>query len=274
MRVRAGISPADAARGVDHDVSWISRVERVETRPHPNDVRALLTLYGNLEPAAVDAVVAVARQAKQRGWWYRYQDVLPDWFGHYIGLETDASMIRTFEAQVIPGLLQTADYARAAIMSTAAPDPMDSVERQVSLRIDRQILLDADDPPHLRVVLDEAALRRPIGGPKVMRAQVEHLVRMAERPNIQIQVMPLAAGVHAGLDGSFVILDFAPPPEHYPTAAEDRIVYVDSLLSALYLEHPGDVAAYAAVFEQIRAEALAPDESCGLMRTIAADMSF
>lgn len=273
MRTRAGISPADAARGVDHDVSWISRIERVENRPHPNDVRALLTLYGNLEPAAIDAVVQVARQARQRGWWYRYTDMLPDWFSQYIGLETDAVAIRTFEAQVVPGLLQTADYARAAIMSTAAPGPMDSIDRQVSLRIDRQVLLDAEDPPQLRVVLDEAALRRPIGGPKVMAEQVEHLAVMAQRPNIQIQVLPLAAGVHAGLDGSFVILDFAPPPEHYPTAAEDRIIYVDSLLSALYLEQPREVAAYTTVWEQIRAEALAPEDSCSLMRTIAADMS-
>ncbi|HEY9392132.1 MAG TPA: helix-turn-helix transcriptional regulator [Mycobacteriales bacterium] len=273
MRERAGMSAADAARGVDHDASWISRIERVENRPHPNDVRALLTLYGNLSTEAIDAVVAVARQARQRGWWYRYSDVMPDWFGHYIGLETDAAMIRTFEAQVVPGLLQTADYARATILSTAAPDPVDRVEQRVCLRIERQALLDADDPPHLRVVLDEAALRRPIGGPKVMGAQIEHLVVMAARPNIQIQVLPTAAGIHAGMDGSFVLLDFSPPPAHYPGAAEDRLVYIDTLLSAIYLEEPGEVAAYAAVFEQLRAEALPPEDSCHLMRTIAADMS-
>lgn len=273
MRTRAGISPADAARGVDHDVSWISRIERVENRPHPNDVRALLTLYGNLEPAAIDAVVQVARQARQRGWWYRYTDMLPDWFSQYIGLETDASVIRTFETQAIPGLLQIEDYARATILAGTMPGPLDQIDRQVALRVDRQELLSADDPPHLRVVLDEAALRRPIGGREVMRAQVEHLLTMAERPNIQVQVLPLASGAHAGLNGSFVILDFPPPPAHYPGAAEDRIIYVDTLLSALYLEEPKEIAAYAAVFEQLRAQALPLPESRDLIRTIAADMS-
>lgn len=274
MRERCGMSAADAARGIDHDASWLSRVERLETRPHPNDVRALLTLYGTLEPAAIEAVVTVARQAKQRGWWYRYSEVMPDWFSNYLGLETDASVIRTFEAQVVPGLLQTADYATATIMAAPTPGPLHRVEQQVALRIDRQSLLDVDDPPHLRVVLDEAALRRPIGGPKVMAGQVDHLVRMTRRPNIQVQVLPYGTGPHAGLDGSFVILDFPPPPAHYPSEAEDRIVYVDTLLSALYLEQPAEIAAYAAVFEQIRAEALPPEESRELMQSIAIELAF
>ena len=273
MRTRAGMSAPDAAHGVDHDASWLSRVERVETRPHPNDVRALLTLYGNLSPEAIEAVVAVARQAKQKGWWYKYSDAMPEWFGNYIGLETDAAMIRTYEVQAIPGLLQTEEYARATIMAGATPGPPALIDKQVALRVDRQTLLNSDEPPQIRVVLDEAVLRRPVGGHKVMGAQIEHLVVLAARPNVQVQVLPLAAGVHAGLNGSFVILDFAPPPVHYPSAAEDRLVYIDTLLSAIYLEEPGEVAAYAAVFEQLRAEALPPEDSCHLMRTIAADMS-
>lgn len=271
FRERAGISMVEAAKKIDHDGSWLSRVERLETRPHPNDVRALLGMYG-LDERAIEAVVTVARQAKQRGWWYRYSPLLPEWFDTYIGLETDASFIRTFEPQLIPGLLQTEAYARAAMMAGSTPERPDRIDERVALRMERQALLTNEDPPQMRVVLDEGALRRCIGGRAVMHAQVEHLIKMSEQPNIQIQVLAFETGGHAGLDGAFVLLDFLPLPVDYPGAAEDKIVYVDTLLSALYLEGPAEVSAYAAAFEQLRADALEPQQSRELLDAIAASL--
>ncbi|MEQ4301642.1 helix-turn-helix transcriptional regulator [Plantactinospora sp. B6F1] len=270
LRERAGISSSEAARRVDHDASWLSRIETAEVRPHPNDVRALLTLYG-VEGDQAEAVITVARQAKQRGWWQRYSDVLPDWFAAYVGMESEASVIRTYECQMVPGLLQTEEYARAAFQGAPVPMQDGEVERQVSLRMERQAILTGDDPPMLRVVIDEGAARRMVGGPEVLQRQLNRLVEDSTRSNVHIQLLPYAAGV--GFDGSFVILDFPPMPAPYPDAAEDRMVYVDTLTGALYLEQPGEVTAYAAAHEQLQALALAPKPTRDTLRAIAADLS-
>ncbi|WP_230394324.1 helix-turn-helix domain-containing protein [Plantactinospora alkalitolerans] len=270
LRERAGITSAEAARGVDHDASWLSRIETAEVRPHPNDVRALLALYG-VKGDQAEAVITVARQAKQRGWWQRYSDVLPDWFAAYVGMESEASVIRTYECQMVPGLLQTEEYARAAFEGAPVPMRDGEVERQVSLRMERQAILTSEDPPMLRVVIDEGAARRMVGGPGVLQRQLNRLVEESTRSNVQIQLLPYSAGV--GFDGSFVILDFPPMPEPYPDAVEERVVYVDTLTGALYLEQPGEVAAYAAAHEQLQALALAPNPTRDTLRAVAADLS-
>ncbi len=255
---------------MDHDASWLSRIESAEVRPHPNDVRALLSLYGvDGEPA--EAVIAVARQAKQRGWWQRYTDVLPDWFSTYVGMESEASVIRTYECQMVPGLLQTEDYARAAFRGAPIPMRDDEVERQVALRMERQAVLTFDEPPLLRVVIDEGAVRRMVGGPAVMKEQISRLVQESNRSNVQILLLPYSAGV--GFDGSFVILDFPPLPAPYPDAAEDRMVYVDTLTGALYLERPAEVSAYSAAYEQLQALALGPKVTRDTLSTIVADLA-
>jgi len=255
---------------VDHDASWLSRIENSEVRPHPNDVRALLSLYG-VEGDPAEAVIAVARQAKQRGWWQRYTDVLPDWFTTYVGMESEASVIRTYECQMVPGLLQTEEYARAAFRGAPVPMRDDEVERQVALRMERQAILTSDEPPQFRVVVDEGAVRRLVGGPAVMKEQINRLIEESDRSNIQILLLPYSAGV--GFDGSFVILDFPPLPEPYPDAAEDRMVYVDTLTGALYLERPTEVAAYAAAHEQLQALALAPKATRDTLIQIATDLA-
>jgi hypothetical protein len=272
LREQSGLTVADASRQVDHDQSWLSRIENLEQGIHPNDARALLAVYG-VTGAAADAVVTVARQAKQRGWWAEYGAAMPDWFSSYVGLESDASAIRTFESQTVPGLLQTEDYARATIVASAARRRPEEVERRVALRIQRQELLTNDDPPQLRVVLDESVLHRVIGDRQVMRVQIEHLLQSSAEPHIQIQILPFDAGAHAGLNGAFVILDFPPFPEPYPTAADDRIVYIDSLTGAMYLEQPAQVAAYTAVFEQLCAEALSPERSRSLLHNVGKDLT-
>ncbi len=266
------MTASEAARLVDHDQSWLSRIENLESGIHPNDARALLSVYGVTGDAA-EAVVSVARQARQRGWWQTYSDAVPDWFSTFVGLESDASAIRTFEPQTVPGLLQTEDYARAAIMADAAPRQPKEIDRLVALRMDRQALLTSDDPPHFLAVLDEAVLRRVIGGRQVMRVQIERLLQAAEQTSIEIQILPFDAGAHAGLNGAFVILDFPPLPESYPGAANDKIVYTDYLLGSLYLEQPAEVAAYTAVFEQIRAEALSAERSRDLLHQIGKDLT-
>lgn len=270
LRERAGITAAEAAKRVDHDASWLSRIETAEVRPHPNDVRALLALYG-VEGDQAEAVIAVARQAKQRGWWQRYSDVLPEWFIAYVGMESEASVIRTYECQMVPGLLQTEEYARAAFKGGPIRIRDSEVERQVALRMERQIILTGEDPPQLRVVIDEGAARRMVGGPEVLRRQLDRLIEDSTRSNIQIQLLPYSAGV--GFDGSFVILDFPPIPEPYPDAAEDRMVYVDTLAGALYLDRPAEIAAYAAAHEQLQALALPPQTTRDTLRAIAADLT-
>lgn len=269
LRERNGKTVTEAARAVDHDQSWLSRIESLESGIHPNDCRALLALYG-VKGEAADAVVEMARQARQRGWWQRtYSDTLPDWFSKFVGLESDASAIRFFSAQTVPGLLQTEAYARAIIMAAATPRQPKEIDQIVALRMDRQALLTSDDPPQFRAVLDEGAVRRVIGGRQVMREQIERLLQATEQTHIEIQVLPFDVGAHGGLNGGFVILDFPPLAEPYPNqAADDRIVYIDTWRSSLYLEEPAEVAAYAAVFEQIRAEALSAERSRDLLREI------
>ena len=269
LREQAGLSASEAARRVDHDQSWLSRIETAEVRPHPNDVRALLNVYGVGHDQA-EAVIAVARQAKQRGWWQRYSDVLPEWFATYVGMESEASVIRTYQCQMIPGLMQTEEYARAAFRGAPVPMRDEEVERQVSLRMDRQAILDSDTPPMLRVVLDEGAVHRIVGGKATVRAQILRVVDLSERSHVHVQLLPYSAGV--GYDGSFVILDFPPMPAPYPDANEDRMVYVDTLTGALYLEQPSEIAAYLAAHEQLQALALAPDATRDTLRKIAEDL--
>jgi hypothetical protein len=270
LRDQSGLTAADAGRRVDHDASWLSRIEGAEVRPHPNDVRALLMLY-RVEGDEAEAVIEVARQAKHRGWWQQYSDILPGWFADYVGMESEASMLRIYECQMVHGLLQTEDYARAAFQGAPVPMKDGEVERQVALRLERQTILGSDEQPTLRVILDEGAVRRVVGGPEVLRAQIARLVEESTRSRVQIQLLPFDAG--SGFDGSFAILDFPPLPEPYPDAAEDRLVYVDTLTSSLYLERPAEVGAYAAAFEQLGALALSPSKSRDTLRRIAKDLA-
>lgn len=277
LREQAKLTVTEAAGRVDHDQSWLSRIEALESGIHPNDCRALLAVYGVTGEAA-DAVVELAREARRRGWWQKPRSdlKLPDWFSKFVGLESDASTIRTFEVSAVPGLLQTADYARAVIRAAATPLQPEQIDRQVELRMDRQALLTSDDPPQFRAVLDEGVLRRAIGGRRVMREQIERLLQASEETHIEIQVLPFDVGAHAGLNGSFVILDFAPPPDKYPKYSEqvdDRTVYIDNWLGSVHYEEPAEVASYTAVFEQIRAEALSMERSRDLLRQIGKDLT-
>ena len=214
----------------------------------------LLTLYGVTDEPTRSTLVTLTRQANTPGWWSKYGDIMADWFEAYLGLETAASVIRTFELQFVHGLFQTEDYARAVTMLGHTSAPADEIERRVSLRLKRQDLLNGPDPPQVWSVIDEGALRRPVGGAAVMRAQLDHLVEMAGLRHVTIQVMPFSRGGHAAAGGSFTVLRFSEPEV-------PDVVYIEQLTSALYLDKHEDVDHYLEVMNHLVTEALTPASS-------------
>jgi transcriptional regulator with XRE-family HTH domain len=237
----------------------ISRLETGQTRPRHGDVADLLDLYGITGPER-DALISLARQAKQRGWWTAYVDVFTD---SYVGFEDEAARICTWDPQLIHGLLQTEDYARAVITAGRMLSGS-ALERRIAARKIRQTLLDRDDAPELYAILDEAVLRRPIGGPSVMSSQLFALVEAARRPHVKIRVLPYAAGEHAGLDGRFTILGF-------PDPADPDVAYVEGTMGDVYLESSEETGQHRNRFEQISKSSLSPLESLRLITQAADD---
>jgi hypothetical protein len=225
------------------------------------DVADLLTLYGVTVEAERAALLTLARQASTPGWWHQFADVLPSWFQPYLGLEAAASLIRTYEVQFVPGVLQTADYARAVILLGHADSSEADINRRTELRQVRQQILRRPNPPQLWAVIDEAVLRRPMGGPDVMRAQIETLVEASKVPNIQLQIIPFNTGGHAAAGGPFAILRF-PEPEL------PDVVYVEQLTSAQYLDRREDVNHYAITMERVCVEAEPPYHTAGILEKI------
>ncbi len=251
FREAADITPDRAGYEIRASRSKISRMEHGRVGFKDRDVTDLLALYGVTDEDVRAGMLSLAREANAQGWWAQYGDILPDWFEAYLGLEAAASLIRTFEIQFVHGLFQTEAYARAVTMLGHGAAPVEEIDRRVSLRMERHALLTSPDPPRLWSVVDEAALRRPLGGQKVMRAQLTHLLEIAELPNVTLQVMPFRRGGHAGAGGSFTVLRFGEPdlPD---------VVYIEQLTSALYLERRTHVDHYMEVMKHLSAEALTP----------------
>ncbi|MEO3752162.1 helix-turn-helix transcriptional regulator [Streptomyces sp. B6B3] len=248
LRESRGITREAAGDAIRGSHAKISRLELGRVGSKERDIADLLTLYGVVDDEQREQFLALARQASTPGWWQKYSDVLPSWFETLIGLEEAASMIRTYEVQFIPGLLQTADYARACIRLGNPRASDRQVDRRVELRLERQKLLLKPHAPKLWAVVDEAALRRALGGPEAMRAQIRHLRELAERPNITLQVAPFRIGGLAAAGGPVTILRFMEPdlPD---------IVYLEQLNSALYLDKREDVEDYMAVMDSLCATA-------------------
>ncbi|MCA1835887.1 MAG: helix-turn-helix domain-containing protein, partial [Actinobacteria bacterium] len=211
LREARGITREAAGDVIRASSSKISRLELGRVASKERDVGDLLTLYGVTDSEERQTLLSLARQANTPGWWHEYGDVLPNWFETYLGLEQAASVIRAYEPQLVPGLLQTEDYARAIMRLRHAHVSASEVERRVALRMARQTFLSRPDAPELWVALDEAALRRPLGDQKFQRAQLMHLIEMAERPNITLQIVPFEAGGPAAAGGPFTILRFSEP---------------------------------------------------------------
>lgn len=239
---------------VDAQLDWssgkISRMERNEWKlPSVRDMEDLARLY-DVDDSIRQALAALARQARTRGWWVQHKDVLrgslPDW-------ESGASMIRTYEGMLVPGLMQAPDYA-AAILRSGRVLSDEEIRRRVDLRMQRQSILDQDDAPRLWAIIDEAALRKRIGDEKVMRGQIERLLTMAERPNVDLSVIRDDSGAHPALSESFVILD-------YPDPADLPLVYLETATEDLIIEDPEAIQHYVQMFGHTYNAGASPEES-------------
>ncbi|WP_300613901.1 helix-turn-helix transcriptional regulator [Trebonia sp.] len=261
LRESANISREDAGYHIRASGSKISRMELGRVSFKERDITDLLELYGVTDPVHREQLVQLTRDANAPAWWQRLQDVVPDWFAVYVGLEEAAQLIRVYEVQFVPGLLQTEDYARAVVLQGApGADPAD-VERRVALRMGRQKLLEKDDPPKLWAIVDEAALRRPMGGREVLVAQIERLMDAISDPNVTLQVMPFRYGGHAAEGGAFTIMRF-------PEADLPDMVYMEYLTGALYLDKPDEVERYAAVMERLSVAGTSPDRTREILTAI------
>jgi hypothetical protein len=265
LREKAGVTPDRAGYAIRASRSKISRMENGRVGFRERDVADLLTLYGITDEQLRTRMLSLARQANNPGWWSKYGDLLPDWFESYLGMEGAASVIRTFELQFVHGLFQTEAYARAVTLLGHKAAPAEEIDRRVSLRLKRQDVFTTPDPPRVWSVMDEAALRRPVGGRPVMRAQLDHLAEVASLPRVTIQAVPFSRGGHAAAGGSFTILRFA-------EAELPDIVYIEQLTSALYLDDREDVEHYMEVVNALSAQALTPAETARFLTEITREI--
>jgi transcriptional regulator with XRE-family HTH domain len=264
-REATGMSREEVSRQLEWSTSTVFRIETGRNRPQPGNVRALLELYGVTGPER-DGLIQLTRDARKPGWWHSFRDVLPNPYEVYIGLEAGAASIRNFEPVVVPGLLQTADYAREVFRNGPIELDPDDVERLVEVRLARQEILARDDRPRLWAVIDEAVIHRVVGSASAMSGQLRHLVDSAQQGKITIQVMSYRAGAHAGTTGPFVILDFE-------GLTDPTVVYVETLAGDIYLEERSDVNRYTLAFDRLVAAALHPDESVRLIEQAAHAMT-
>ncbi|WP_407938824.1 helix-turn-helix domain-containing protein [Micromonospora rubida] len=258
LRESVGVTREGAGWEIRASESKISRMELGRVGFKERDVADLLSLYGVTDSEEREALLKLARDANSPGWWHRYGDVLPSWFQSYLGLEAAAALIRSYEVQFVPGLLQTPEYARAVVLLGHRGAGADEIDRRVALRMQRQELLRRPQPPQLWAVVDEAALRRPIGGPEVMRGQFAALIEATRSPHVRLQIIPFDAGGHAAAGGAFTILRFG--DQDLPD-----IVYIEQLTSAIYLDKREDLDYYAAAMERLCVEAEPPERTPELL---------
>jgi transcriptional regulator with XRE-family HTH domain len=260
LRTAKGLSREQAGEAIRASEWKIHRLENGQVSFKERDIVDLLRLYGVTDADEVAAFVVLAREANTPGWWQRYGDVLPPWFRTYVDLESAASLIRTYEGQLVPGLLQTDDYIRA-VVHDASLEPSEDVGRRVRLRMARQTVLTREHPPRLWAVVDEAALRRPVGGREVMRGQLERLIAATKLPNVTLQILPFAGGAHPAMVGAFSILRFADP--ELPD-----VVYLEHLTNAVYLDKREEVERYLDVMELLCVASEPPARTVELLTRI------
>ncbi|MFF0744818.1 helix-turn-helix domain-containing protein [Streptomyces sp. NPDC004111] len=263
LRDRAGLTSPEVARRVGWHQSKVSRIETGRSGAKPEDVALLLAVYEVQDPQVRHLVQVLAEISGESGspWWNAYRGLLPAQYRDFISLESRACAARTLETTVVPGLLQTPGYARAVTRTVLPALPEDKLDDLVAVRLARQEVLRADEPLDLAVVLDEAVLHRTVGGERVMKEQLRHLLEVAELPHVRLQVLPFASGAHTGLTGAFVIFSF-------PNIADLDVVVIDHLMSSLYLERKEDLTEYSAAFQRIQAQALPHEDSLNLIAGI------
>lgn len=263
LREDAGLTLDEVGERLEWSGAKVSRIENARVSVRPRDVRDLLDAYGVTDETRRNNLLLLTREARQRGWWENYRGAVQPGAETFVGLEAEASALHAFDMQLANGLLQTEDYARAVFRAVWTSDNAEQVDRRVRLRMARQDLLTKEDPPQLWSVLDESVLRRRIGGPEVLQGQLRKLLAATEMPNVTLQVLPFAAGAHAGLDGAFMIAEFRPP--------DPDIVFVEYRTGTLYLDDEDQVRQYNRVFDRLQARAIDPDESVDLITKIAAE---
>ena len=261
LRTEQGLSREQAGEAIRASEWKIHRLENGQVSFKERDVVDLLRLYGVVDPGEVSALLTMAREANQPGWWDQYSDLLPQWFRAYVDLESAAAVIRIYEGQLVPGLLQTEDYMRAVVSGAYLGEAPEEVERRVALRVARQALLERPAAPRLWAVVDEAALRRPVGGREVMRAQLERLIEATKLPNVTLQVLSWSAGAHPAMTGAFSTLRFG--DQDLPD-----VVYVEHLTNALYLDRREDVNQYLHVMDTLSVRAASPDRTVDTLHMI------
>jgi transcriptional regulator with XRE-family HTH domain len=265
LRESRGISREEAGYSIRASESKISRMELGRVSFKERDVADLLTLYGATEEAERLAMLGLVREANAVGWWHGYGEVMPAWFQTYVGLEESAALIRTFEVQFVHGLLQTDDYIRAVIR-LGHPGAADAwVERRVGLRLERQKLLVSERAPHFVSVMDEGALRRAFGGPKVMREQIGHILEAAEAPNVDVRILPFDTGGHAAGGGAFTLLSF-------PESDLPDLVYLEQLTGALYVDKHDEVIEYTKAMDTLDRIALDSAKSADWLRALQREL--
>ncbi|MGH3822617.1 MAG: helix-turn-helix domain-containing protein [Pseudonocardiaceae bacterium] len=259
LRGQAGKTQQDAAEWLDIRDTGISKIETAKQLPSVAQLRSLFQLYQVGSPHA-DYLLQLRRESAQRGWWVEYGKTVPNWFADYIGMETAAAETWSYESEFIPGLLQIAEYTEAVSYALEPTDSPEEIQRIVRLRADRQRRLTSEEPLILRAVINEAALRRAVGGPEVMRAQLVHLAEVAKLPNVTVQVLAFSAGAHRGMPGSFAALRF--PEESMNT------VYLEIYGGALYVEDAPTVASYVEKFQALADQSLNKEETIKLIGTM------
>jgi transcriptional regulator with XRE-family HTH domain len=263
LREAANLTCEEVARSISGSGSKISRLENGRTGFKVGDLTVLLSLYGVGEEESA-TLLALAKQANMPGWWHYFGDAVPGWFAPYLGLEGAASVIRTHEIQFVPGLLQTRDYARAVIRQGYDDPTADQVERRVAMRMRRQDLLLRENPPRLWAVIDEAALRRPIGGRAVMREQLRHLIWLSRLPHVSVQILPFSAGLVAAA-GAMTMLRF-------PEGELPDVVYLEQFAGARYLDKQAETEPYAHVLNQLGTAAMPPTATPSLVGRMLAQL--
>jgi transcriptional regulator with XRE-family HTH domain len=265
LREARSIKLEEVAEQLGVAASTLSRIETGKAPTKSAYLTAMLGLYGVTDPGQRQVLVDMAREGHRKGWWALYDDVLPTGFGIYVGLEAEAAGLRCYETDAVNGLFQTRDYARAVLRELNARDTDEQIERLVELRMKRQEVLDREPPLDVWLILDEAVVRRAIGGPVVMREQLARLADASTMRGVTLQVLSFSSGAHAGLQGPFSILEF-------PERADPDVAYVESVAGIIYLEKDRDVRLCAEAFDRLRAVALSPAASADLIAAAARDL--